>query len=92
MNVEKDLIKGIQKRMKKFDGDADKVILDYFKLRRLTYEDAHAIYQEAKRYGGYTFNTKSMDVEKHIKRAIKKGKGDSSVSKKDLRELVELVG
>lgn len=92
MNIEKDLIKGIEKRMKKFNGDTDRVILDYSKLRRLTYEDAHALYQEAKRYGGYTFNTKAMDVEKHIKRAVKKGKGDKHVSKRDLRDLVELIG
>jgi len=92
MNVEKDLIKGIQKRMNKFDDDADRVILDYSKLRHLTYEDAHAIYQEAKRYGDYTFNTKAMDVEKRIKRAVKKGKGNADISKKDLRKLIELIG
>ena len=92
MNVEKDLIKGIQKRMKKFDNDTDRVILDYSKLRHLTYEDAHAIYQEAKRYGGYTFDIKAMDVEKRIKRTIKKGKGDNMIAKKDLRKLIELIG
>ena len=81
MNVEKDLIKGIQKRMKKFDNDTDRVILDYSKLRHLTYEDAHVIYQEAKRYGGYTLNTKAMDIEKTIKSAVKKVKGDADISK-----------
>ena len=40
MNINKDLIKGIQKRMKKFD-DVDRVILDYSKLRGITYEEGY---------------------------------------------------
>lgn len=89
MNINKDLIKGIQKRMKKFD-DVDRVILDYSKLRGMTYEEGYDLLKEFKRYGS-GFNTSGMDIERHIKRAIKKDKGDDKMKSRDLHDLVEYI-